>query len=172
MRFILACLFFAALGVPLGPSSSDFHHWYNEPIVERFAARPGINVTVEYGSDRLACEMRISPARSLVEEERLQAAIQGQRPTGLSQEEISRRMSTAAVTELIEQIAPAAMRGKLFGSVAFQASCGAFETYDYENVRISRGVAVCEPKEEEGGSVSISFKRDVCPKSDSPYMKK
>jgi hypothetical protein len=81
-------------------------------------------------------------------------------------------MSTAAVTELIEQITPAAMRGKLIGSGVFQASCGAIETDDYENVRISRGVAVCEPKGDESGSVSISFKRDVCPKSDSPYMKR
>jgi hypothetical protein len=165
LRLFLGCLLLAASGLPLGLSSPELHRWFGEPILERFTARPGINVTVEYGSDRMACEVRISPARSLVEEEQLQAAMRGQRPTGLSQ--AMSRMSSAAVAELIEQIAPTAERGKKINSGSFQASCGALETDDYENVGISRGVGLCEPKEQAVSEVSISFKRDVCPKTES-----
>ena len=78
-------------------------------------------------------------------------------------------MSSPDVSELIEQIAPEAMRGKDFGAGATQASCGAIETHEYENVRISRGLALCEPKEKAETGVSISFKRDICPKSDSSF---
>jgi hypothetical protein len=165
LRFILGCLFLAGSAAPFSPGSPELHRWYGEPILERFTARPGINVTVEYGSDRMACEVRISPARSLAEEEQFQAAMRGQRSTGL--QAISLRMSSAVVTELVEQIAPTAIRGKAIGFGASQASCGALETDDYENVRINRGVGLCEPKEQAVSEVSISFKRDVCPKSES-----
>jgi len=168
-RFVCGCLFLATMSVSLDPGSPEMHRLYGEPILERFAARPGVNVTVEYGSDRSACEVRITPALSLPQEERLQAALLGQRPTGLSQTEIFQRMSSPDVSELIEQIAPEAMRGKDFGAGATQASCGAIETHEYENVRISRGLALCEPKEKADTGVSISFKRDVCPKSDSSF---
>jgi len=167
LRFAFGCLLFAAWGVPLNPGSASFHRWYGEPTLERFAARPRINVTVEYGPDRLACEVRISPARSLVEEERLQAAVRGQHPTELSSGEMLSRMSPVDVTDLIDQIAPPAMRGKSFGPVQMQASCGALEFENYENVRIGRGVDLCAAKEQSVSSASISFKRDTCPKTDS-----
>jgi hypothetical protein len=165
LRFILGCLFLAASAAPFSPGSRELHRWYGEPILERFTARPGINVTVEYGSDRMACEVRISPAHSMVEEEQFQAAIHGQRSVDL--QGIFQRMSSAVVTELVEQIAPTAIRGKAIGSGMSQASCGALETDEYENVIISRGVGLCEPKEQAVSEVSISFKRNVCPKSES-----
>jgi hypothetical protein len=46
-RFVCGCLFLAAISVSLGPGSPEMHRWSGEPILERFAARPGINVTVE-----------------------------------------------------------------------------------------------------------------------------
>jgi hypothetical protein len=83
LRFILGCLFLAASAAHFSPGSRELRRWYGEPILERFTARPGINVTVEYGSDRMACEVRISPAHSLVEEEQFQAAIHGERSIDL-----------------------------------------------------------------------------------------
>lgn len=173
LRFALGCLLLAASGIPLSLDTAAFHRWYGEPIMERFTARPGINVTVEYGSDGLACEVRISPASSLVEEEQLQAALRAKNGERVVFPEATfRRMSSPVVDELIEQVAPASMRGKAFGSLPSQASCAAIETDDYENVKISRGIALCESKEKADCGVSISFKRDICTKPETQSMKK
>lgn len=58
-----------AMGFVLGPSSQELHNRCGEPNRERLAARPGISVTVEYGSDRLACETLIEPPQSLIHQE-------------------------------------------------------------------------------------------------------
>jgi hypothetical protein len=45
---------------------SELASRYGEPDVERFTARPGIAVTVEYGSDRLVCQALIEPPNSII----------------------------------------------------------------------------------------------------------
>ena len=54
MRFLTGCLLAAAGGVVLTQSSQELHSRYGEPDMERFTVRPGISLTVEYGSDHLA----------------------------------------------------------------------------------------------------------------------
>jgi hypothetical protein len=54
----------AAASFALTPNSQDFHNRYGEPDIERFTARPGIGLTVEYGSDHLACQVLIAPPQS------------------------------------------------------------------------------------------------------------
>lgn len=142
----------------------ELHRQYGEPTLERFSARPGISVTVEYGPDRLACEVRISPARSLVEEERLRSAFQQQRGPAPSLKELSRCISSPAVTELINQLAPDAMKGKKIDGGSFQSSCLVINMSDYENMSIARGINHCEPADQQDTDTSISFKREECPK--------
>ena len=54
MRILVGSFLIVTAGVLLSQSSSDFRNQYGEPDRERFAARPGISLTVEYGSDHLA----------------------------------------------------------------------------------------------------------------------
>jgi hypothetical protein len=75
--------------------SQDFHGRYGEPDSERFTARPGISVSVAYGPDHQACQILVEPPRSLLYAE-------DQLPL----------MSSEAVTEIIEEIAPDDARGK------------------------------------------------------------
>ena len=93
MRNLARFLLVAAASFVLTPSSQDLHNRYGEPDMERFVARPGIGLTVEYGSDHLACQVLIEPPQALIHQEQ-------QVPP----------MSSEGVSEILEEIAPAAMR--------------------------------------------------------------
>jgi hypothetical protein len=83
------------VSVLLSQSPQDYHNRYGEPDRERFAARPGISLTVEYGSDHLACYALIDPPQ----------------PLFYSEEQVP-LMSSPGVSEVLEEVAPVAMRGK------------------------------------------------------------
>jgi hypothetical protein len=90
MRILIGS-FIVTASVLLSQSSQDFRNRYGEPDRER----PGITLTVEYGSDHLACYALIDPPQPL-----------------LYSEEHVPLMSSEGVTEVLEEAAPAAMRGK------------------------------------------------------------
>jgi len=72
MRIVAGFLLVAAASVVLMQSSQEFHSRYGEPDMERFTARPGISLAVEYGSDHLACQLLIKPLnRSFSKKSRL-----------------------------------------------------------------------------------------------------
>jgi hypothetical protein len=75
--------------------SQELHNRYGEPDRERFAARPGISLSVEYGSDHLVCYALIEPPQPLI-----------------YAEDQVRLMPSEAVTEVLEEIVPVATRGK------------------------------------------------------------
>jgi len=129
-------------------SSGELHHRYGEPNLERFQVRPGIDLTVEYGSDHLACKMTIQPSQSPSQQE-------NQKP----------RMSSEIVSDILEEVAPVAKRGAVIERGSFQASCAGGYVTDYENVTIDRGFAECEmsnPNHDSG--TQIFFKRAACTK--------
>jgi hypothetical protein len=163
MRILIGFVLVAAAAVAIGPSSRELHKRYGVPVVEGFIARPGVSVTVQYGPDGLVCEARISPVRSLEQEER----------RSLNMEESSRHMSSQAVSEVLDEIAPPTMRGQEINSGSFQASCGAVTESDYENVYIKRGIDACAPDihEKDGGTL-VFFKRDTCPKHEPEFIKR
>src|ERR1700680_4119812 len=66
MRFVVGCLLFAAGSVVLTQSSQELRYKYGDPGLERFAVRPGISLTVQYGSDHLVCEGLIAPPQLLI----------------------------------------------------------------------------------------------------------
>jgi hypothetical protein len=149
MRIIARCLFFAVVGVLLVPSSQDLRSRYGEPDLERFVARPGIALTVEYGSDHLACQALIEPPRPLI-----------------YADEHAAFMPPETVTEILEEIAPASERGiDLLRSIS-SMGCNESRSVEYENVTIVRETHNCLPlMPEREMQATVAFKRDICRRS-------
>jgi hypothetical protein len=60
MRIIAGCSLVAVGSVVLTQSSPELRSRYGQPDLERFIARPGIGLTVQYGSDHHDCSF-LSP---------------------------------------------------------------------------------------------------------------
>jgi hypothetical protein len=151
MRIILGCLIVAAASFGLAPSSPELHNRYGVSDLERFTVRPGITATVQYGADHLACQIRIEPYQSIIH----------------PNEPIPspRLMSSAEVSEILEEIVPRATRGKEISSGSFQASCGVGNVNEFENVLIVRGESACTPTNlVRDTGTRIIFKREICTK--------
>jgi hypothetical protein len=147
MRILFGSLIFA-ISVLLSQSSQDFHNRYGEPDRERFAARPGITLTVEYGSDHLACYALIDPPQPLL----------------YSQEHVP-LMSSEGVSEALEEVAPVAMRGKEIQTLLTQSGCNQSRLTDCENVSIMRSTHTCDTSSHDQDiRTAITFKREVCAK--------
>jgi hypothetical protein len=152
MRIVAGCLLVAAGSVFLMQSSRDLHNQYGEPDRERFTARPGISLTVEYGSDHLACYALIEPPL----------------PLTYTEENVP-LMSSEGVSEVLEEVAPIAMRGKEIGDGGFQSGCNVARITDYENVSIMRSTHTCDPSShDQDVRTAITFKRETCPKPRTP----
>jgi hypothetical protein len=148
MRILAGCLLVAAGSVVLTQSSQELHNRYGDPDLQRFMARPGISVTVEYGSDQMACQAVIEPPRQLI-----------------YTEEHVPLMSSEAVTEVLEEIVPANMRGKETSKTITMSGCNVFQVVDYENVSVMRSTHTCDPSShDQDVRTAITFKRDICPK--------
>jgi hypothetical protein len=128
MQTLARSFLVAAASFVLAPSSQDLHNRYGEPDIERFIVRPGIGLTAQYGSDHLACQVLIAPPQSLIH-----------------QEEQPPLMSSDGVSEVLEQIAPAATRGKEINTFFLVDGCNKARMSDYENVSIMRSTHTCDP---------------------------
>ena len=131
------------------PAEEGLHKLYGKPIMERFAVRSGITLTVEYGPDRIACQLLIAPEQALIE---LQAAIPP--------------MSSKGVSDLLQEVLPAATRGKQIDSNTVEVqSFTVLKTY-YENVSIRRfcsSPSCVSPSEKQDLRTLVVFKRPTCP---------
>jgi hypothetical protein len=116
--------------------------------MERFIVRPGIGLTVQYGSDHLACQVLIEPPQPLIH-----------------QEEQPPLMSSDGVTEVLEEIAPATMRGnEIFNGISV-SGCNESRITDYDNLTIMRSTHTCDASSpDQDVRTTIMFKRDMCPK--------
>jgi hypothetical protein len=83
---------------------------------------------VEYGYDHLACSALIEPPQPLIYAENDVLF-----------------MSPEAVTEILEQVAPANMRGKETGKTITMAGCKEFQIVEYENTTITLSTHNCLP---------------------------
>jgi hypothetical protein len=148
MHILARSFLVAAASFVLAPSSQDLHNRYGEPDMERFIVRPGIGLTAQYGSDHLACQVLIEPPQSLIH-----------------QEEQPPLMSSDGVSEVLEEIAPATMRGNEILSAIRVSGCNEYRITDYENVSIMRSTHTCDPSShDQDVRTTITFKRDICPK--------
>ena len=153
MRIVAGCLLVAVGSVLLTQSSQEFHSRYGEPDMERFTARPGISVAVEYGSDHLACQVLIEPPHSLIH-----------------QEEQARLMSPDGASQVLEEVAPVATRGGKINSAIDFSGCVAVHMTDYEKVFIMRTTHTCDASSlDQDVRIAITFKRDICPKPITPF---
>jgi hypothetical protein len=153
MRILVGCLLVASASVFLTQSYQEFHSRYGEPDMERFTARPGISVAVEYGSDRLACQVLIEPPDSLIH-----------------QEEQARLMSSEGASQVLEEVAPVATRGNKINSSIDFSGCVAVHRTDYENVFIARTTHTCDSSShDQDVSIAITFKREICPKPKTSF---
>ena len=153
MRILVGCLLVATASVVLTQSSPEFHSRYGEPDMERFTARPGISLGVEYGSDHLACQVLIEPHHSLIRQE-------GQ----------ARLMSSEGASQVLEEVAPIATRGKETNAMIHVSGCNEVHMTDYDNVFIMRTTHTCDPSSHDQDiRTAISFKRDICPKPKTPF---
>ena len=147
MRIIPGCLLLGVAIVSMAPTSQDLHNWYGRPDIERFTVGPGISLTVEYGSDQQACEMRIEPTEPLIHSFPHNDVV----------------MPEADVTKVLDEVVPISSRGKLIKTGGFQASCGVGNLTEYENVSIMRATTACSrssPNKDVG--TTVVFKRDIC----------
>jgi hypothetical protein len=155
MRSIAGCLLLIAAGGLLAPSSHELHKRYGEPDQERFIVRPGVSLTVQYGSDHLACQFGIAPSKPFDASDPIASYS---------------TMSADTVTEILEEVVPAATRGKQIPAGEWATGCAnENEEFDYENVLIVRSVNSCTPsKPHPENFATVYLKRDICPKPKTP----
>jgi hypothetical protein len=148
MHIVARSFLVAAASFALAPSSQDLHNRYGEPDMERFIARPGIGLTVEYGSDHLVCQVLIEPPQSLIH-----------------QEEQLPLMSSDGVSNVLEEIAPITMRGNETLNSISVSGCNEYRITDYDNLTIMRSTHTCDASShDQDVRTTIMFKRDICPK--------
>jgi len=147
MRILVGCLLVVAVSVAVAQTPEDLRRRYGDPEVERFKARPGIGLTVEYGSDRLACQILIQPPEHILS----------------SQEEEARFMASETVTEILDEVVPVGTRGKKTGEFHMVSGCNAVDLTEHENASIARSTHNCLPlKPEREVRATVIFKRDTC----------
>jgi len=143
---ILIGLLVAAASLAVAQTPQDLHNRYGKPDVERFTARPGISLTVEYGSDHLACNMLIQPPEPL-----------------LSRQEEQTFMRSETVTDILEEVVPVATRGQEKYQFHMVSGCNNIDGTEYENMSITRSTHNCLPLEpERETSATVIFRRDIC----------
>lgn len=153
MRIAVGCLLVLAGSAVLTQSSQELHNRYGEPDRERFFVRPGISLTVEYGSDHFACNALIEPPQ----------------PLTYTEEHVP-LMSSDIVSGVLEEVAPVALRGKEINSASFVSGCNEAHVTEYENVSIMRSTHTCDPaSHDQDVRTAISFKRDICPRPKTPF---
>jgi hypothetical protein len=146
MLFVLSL---AAGTLFIAPDSHQLRIRYGTPEVERFDAGEDIGLTVEYGSEGLACQIVL---------ERRQVLLHGQ--------EEPKYMRPERVGQLIDELVPPSSRGRIVNTLMESMGCSEGRVEQYENVWISRNSNMCLPlKIERESSANVAFKRGECPAS-------
>ena len=146
MRLFTYCLLLAMSSLLAAQTSSELHSRYGEADRERFSARLGITVTVEYGTDHLACQLLIEPPKPLLREEN-QVSF----------------MPSDAVTQILEELVPLTSRGNEISHMLQESGSTQIRITDYLNLSIMRSTHGCLPlKPDCEMRATVTFKRDVC----------
>jgi hypothetical protein len=150
MRLQLACLLIVSASLS-SQSSQQLRTRYGKPDIERYTPAPDIGLTVQYGSDGLACQMVIERKQSL-----------------LHDKQVEKYMSPEATRDIVDEIVPPASRGNGVNSILESMGCAEGRVQEYENVWIGHYFDVCLPlKPERESRATVVFKRQICPVS--PY---
>jgi hypothetical protein len=147
---IAGCLFLTTPNNTEAPGPQNFRRLYGEPTMERFAAPSGITVTVQYGPDRLACQLLIEAQQLLVE-------VKEQTPY----------MNSEAVSETLQTVVPADTRGEQISTDKLDVQGKHLFRTDYENLSIRRFCTIdgCSPSNQsQEAAALVVFNRSSCPK--------
>jgi hypothetical protein len=127
LRCLSGCVLFLALAATTPQDSLDLRARYGEPDFERFAIRPDVTMTAQYGKDGKASELSIAPRQQFLR----QSFTPG--PT----------MEQEAATDLLNEVMPET-RGEYNGPrAAMQDGCGAIAFMFYKNISVSVGLDPC-----------------------------
>ena len=126
MRVLIACLLLVSTGLPLDQNSRDLRSRFGEPDIERYTATNDIGLTLEYGSDGLACQIVIERKQPLLH------GIQAQQ-----------YMPPEVVSTLTDEIVPPAGRGRHINTLLESMGCAEVRVEEYENVWIGRYADTC-----------------------------
>jgi hypothetical protein len=102
---LMLFLFVSAI-VASAQTAGDFGTRYGDPDVERFVIRPGVTLTVAYGSDRTGCQMIVESKRSI-----------------LKSDNESELMAKEIVPEVLEEILPESSGDTLLGNIEQVVGC-------------------------------------------------
>jgi hypothetical protein len=143
------------LSATFAPSSDELRNRYGPPDSEHrnaggfldsesFSMRPWVSLTAHYGSDQRACQIELTPGLGLEKSAQYQYVFGD------------------TLSEVLEEIAPSAKRGKQLGEGTLHSS---LHFTEYENLLVKQtqnfaGVT----------SVTVSFNRDACPKPQNPFV--
>jgi len=151
MQILFVCLLIVSFSLPVGQTSPTLRGRYGEPDIERFTVAGDIGLTVEYGSDGLACQIVIERKQPL-----------------LHSEQVRNYMAPESVSEIIDELVPPASRGRSIDSILESMGCAEGRIEEYENVWVARHSDMCVPlKLERESNATVVFKRQSCPVS--PY---
>jgi hypothetical protein len=148
VRFLSGCLVFLAIAAAAPQDSFDLRSRYGEPDVERFEIRPGIAMTVGYGTDGKACMLEIEPRMDFLQEM-----------------VANETMSEETVDTILDEIVPPYTRGKEtvpLGSIGVSGSCNSGMTFgEYDNVEVTLSYQFCE-RPIGIHSATVSYRRSAC----------
>ena len=119
MRNVYLTLAIALLCGPKGiaqADSSSLHALYGEPVLERFAATPQIELLVNYGIDRKTCEILIQPASMSI------------LPT---EKRFGPMMDEIVVSQILEDVSPTVTRGKAGLSYVTKSGCNELSVEEF-----------------------------------------
>ena len=121
---------------------------YGEANVERFAPSPQIEMLVNYGIDRQACEIMILPASvSILPAEK----------------RFGPMMDETVVSQILEELSPKLSRGKAGLSFVSKSGCNENSVEEFDMVTVSRTFHRCDPtNEKQEVSAWVTFKRSIC----------
>jgi hypothetical protein len=143
VRFLSGCLIFLALAATAPQYSRDLRARYGEPDVERFAVRPDVTMTTEYGPDGKVCELIVEPRQPFLRPSHTPG------PT----------MERETAMDVLHQVVPETRGHEIRRLGGMQDGCGAIEFMAYENISISLGEDACAGRVQ---SLGVQFNRDAC----------
>jgi hypothetical protein len=151
MRNVCLLLAIALLCEPKGIAQADrssLYARYGEATVERFAPTPQIELLVNYGIDRQACEILIQPASVSI------------LPT---ENRFGPMMDETVVTQILEEVSPKLTRGKAGLKFESKSGCNENTVEEFDMVTVSRTFHRCDPtNKKQELSAWVTFKRNIC----------
>ena len=174
MHTLLKFLLLLLISIPLASqTSSELHARYGDPNEERFTVRPGISVSVEYGSDRAVCRFVIDPVpvtepKKHVVAHAAQSGSQSssgealEQYTGLNDPPPLAYIPIETSEEVLEELIPVSNRGEEISHYNWESGGDQIRDTEYSNVSIFRSIDDPGQNKPQLRRITATLKRDGC----------